>query len=167
MTINNITAKEKEIELLICTALSDLGYHIVRIKLIEASTKTLQIMIEKKDQQMVVVKDCAIASRAISAILEIADPIAEKYHLEVSSTGIDRPLMTLEDFVKFKEHQIKIHTKNSVGKKKNFKGKILQVNNNLVTLFLEDEQYLEIDFDEIMTAKLILDNELLARANNN
>ena len=80
--------------------INNLGFDLVRILTIGNVNPTLQIMIERKDRQNMVVDDCATVSRAISAVLDEKDPISGKYTLEVSSPGLDRPLVNLENLTK-------------------------------------------------------------------
>ena len=100
---------ENNIKELLLIRLKDLGYHLIRVKLISVTgKKTLQIMAERlKDRQMDI-QDCTFLSRQISAFLDVEDPISSQYNLEVSSGGLSRPLTTLEDYEYFKDSKIRI-----------------------------------------------------------
>lgn len=90
--------------------IDEMGFDLVRVITIGNVNPTLQIMIERKDRENIVVDDCAAVSRAVSALLDEKDPIAGRYTLEVSSPGLDRPLTALENFVRFAGFEAKIET---------------------------------------------------------
>ena len=102
--------------------INQMGFDVVRIITIGNVNPTLQIMIERKDRENIVVDDCAAVSRAVSALMDEKDPIAGRYNLEVSSPGLDRPLTALENFVRFAGFEAKIETDTEVEKRKRFKG---------------------------------------------
>ena len=99
---------EQRIESITTSALFDKGYRVVRVQLQGVKHKTLQIMIERLDDAGVTVDDCAVASRLISVLMDVDDPIHESYTLEVSSPGMDRPLVKKDDFERFKGARVKI-----------------------------------------------------------
>lgn len=138
-----------------------LGYDTVRILTIGESNPTIQIMIEHKDyEKELTVDDCAKVSRAISAVMDEKDPIENKYTLEVSSPGLDRPLTKLEHFKRYINYVIKLETINVVEKRKRFKGVIENVTeNNQVVLHMEGVSY-NIDYDNISKAKIVITDEL-------
>lgn len=141
--------------------INELGFDVVRIVTIGQSNPTLQIMIERKDRTDIVVEDCAKVSRAVSEILDEKDPIKDQYSLEVSSPGLDRPLVTLEHFQRFCGYEAKIETSAEVEKRKRFKGKILSVDDkDNIHFEMDDEEY-SIPYDDIAKAKLVLTDELL------
>jgi ribosome maturation factor RimP len=166
MTINNTNPLEQQIENMISPSLDDIGYSLVRVKMIDDSKrKTLQIMIDRKDDAALTVKDCEKASRQISALLDVEDPISGEYNLELSSPGIDRPLMRINDFAKYAGNEIKLSVKIAINGKKNFRGKLLGIEGEKVKLQLpSQDEIIEINFDSITTAKLVLTDELLAVA---
>ena len=100
-----------EIERLVEPTLDGMGYELVRVRESGGDQPTLQVMAERKDRQDMTVDDCAKISRTLSAVLDVEDPISEAYSLEVSSPGIDRPLMRLEDYERFAGFEVKIETK--------------------------------------------------------
>lgn len=139
---------------------NDLGYEVVRILTIGDSNPTLQIMIEHKDYtKEITVDDCATVSRALSNMLDEKDPIENKYVLEISSPGLDRPLTKLEHFARYIDYMIKLETTEIVEKRKRFKGIIKNVSDNIITLEMEDTLY-TIAFDNIAKAKIIITDEL-------
>ena len=138
-----------------------LGFDLVRILTIGNVNPTLQIMIERQDRKNVVVDDCATVSRAISAVLDEKDPISGKYTLEVSSPGIDRPLVNLENFIRFCGFDAKIETDVEIEKRKRFKGRIMRVDGDTVVLMMDDKEW-NIPYDAIAKAKLLLTDELIA-----
>ena len=138
-----------------------LGYDTVRILTIGDSNPTIQIMIEHKDyEKELTVDDCAKVSRAISAVMDEKDPIENKYTLEVSSPGLDRPLTKIEHFKRYINYVIKLETINPVEKRKRFKGVIENVtDDNQVVMLMEDVSY-NIDYDNISKAKIVITDEL-------
>ena len=142
--------------------INQMGFDVVRIITIGNVNPTLQIMIERKDRENIVVDDCPAVSRAVSALMDEKDPIAGRYNLEVSSPGLDRPLTTLENFVRFAGFEAKIETDTEVEKRKRFKGRILRVDEqDNIILAMDGEEY-AIPYDAVAKAKLLLTDELLA-----
>lgn len=139
-----------------------LGYELVRILTIGQKNPTLQIMIDRKDGTDIVVDDCATVSRAISEIMDEKDPIQDQYSLEVSSPGLDRPLMKPEHYKRFLGYETKIETAMEVSGRKRFKGKTTQVDDkDNISLEMDGQVYV-IPFAEISKAKIVLTDELLA-----
>ncbi|MBQ7304247.1 MAG: ribosome maturation factor RimP [Alphaproteobacteria bacterium] len=138
-----------------------LGYETIRIMTIGQVNPTLQVMIDVKDYSREIdVEDCAKVSRALSAVLDEKDPIKDKYSLEVSSPGIDRPLTKPQHFNRFKDYIIKVETINEVEKRKRIKGTNLGLNeNNQICVDMDGKEYV-IDFDNISKAKIVLTDEL-------
>lgn len=162
MTINNILPIEAEIQSIILEPLKALGYKIVRVKLLELENKTLQIMIERLDQNLISIDDCTKASHLVSTLLEVNDPIESAYHLELSSPGIERPLMTLDDFINYCNCEIKLTIKSAEISKKNVKAKITAVNDQKISLLIK-EKLIEVEFSSIISAKLVYSKELVNR----
>ena len=139
-----------------------LGYESVRIITIGQANPTLQIMIDKIDGTEITVEDCATVSRALSDVLDENDPIADKYNLEVSSPGLDRPLTKLSHFVRFAGNEVKIETDEIINGRKRFKGILNGVNGSDIQLSSDDDIY-TIPFDAISKAKIVLTDDLLAK----
>jgi ribosome maturation factor RimP len=146
--------------------LQSMGYRLVRVKF---TGRSLQIMAERPDGSMTV-DDCAALSRAISPLLDVEDPIPGSYTLEVSSPGIDRPLVRLEDFERWAGHLARVELKAPVNGRRRFRGVIESASGNAITLTLPpdanagDATSVELGFDDIADAKLVLTDELLAMA---
>src|SRR5712675_2493030 len=102
-----------------------MGYRLVRVAVLGAGRATLQIMAERRDDASMTVDDCADISRSVSALLDVADPIAGAYTLEVSSPGIDRPLVRPEDYERFTGFEARIELARPVDGRKRFRGRLL------------------------------------------
>jgi len=125
--------------------------------------KTLQIMAERADGGMDV-GDCAELSRTLSDVLEAADPIAEEYVLEVSSPGIDRPLISADDFERFAGHEARVEMINPINGRRRFKGQIIGVQNGAIEMETGGEkgaQRMSLPADDIAEAKLVLTDRLI------
>jgi ribosome maturation factor RimP len=157
----------QRIEGLIEPALTAMGYDLVRVALQGGeSHPTLQIMAERKDGVGMTVDDCADISRTISALLDVEDPIASAYTLEVSSPGIDRPLVKRADFERFAGFEARIETVQPVAGRKRFRGRLMGVTGEDVRL--REPAKAESAGDEtlvplaaIVRAKLVLTDELI------
>lgn len=150
----------ERIERLIAPTVESMGFSVVRVQLSGGDRLRLQVMAERRDGQTMVVDDCADLSRAISAVLDVEDPIAQAYILEVSSPGIDRPLVRLGDFERFAGHEARIETAQPVGGRRRFRGRLLGVEGDVVRMSVEGED-IELPFPGISRAKLVLTDELL------
>ena len=157
--------KAAEIEALIAPMLADMGYEVVRLLISGDRRATLQIMAERSADGGMDVEDCAEISRAVSALLDVEDPIAGAYVLEVSSPGIDRPLTRRKDFERFAGHQARVELAVPVEGRKRFTGQLLGVDGDMVRLEVSEGE-LQVAFDDIAKAKLVLTDELLAAARN-
>lgn len=160
----SVMTEMKELEDLLSPTVENLGFEIVRVMIIGLKNPTLQIMIERKDREPLVVDDCAMVSRAISEILDEKDPIDGEYSLEVSSPGLDRPLTKLENFERFAGYETKIETKTEIDARKRFKGRIISVDDKEIIHFEMDNKEYLIPYNLIAKAKLVLNDELLAEA---
>jgi ribosome maturation factor RimP len=145
-------------------AARDLGYEIVRIRLMGARRKTFQIMAERPDGGMSS-GDCEKLSRSLSPLLEAEDPIEGEYALEVSSPGIDRPLTRLGDFDRWAGWQAKIELDRAIEGRKRFAGELTGIEDNNVCINLEGEEDTAlIPFDWIANARLVLTDDLIREA---
>lgn len=154
----------KKIRGLIEPAAQAMGYEIVRVRLYGGGDKTLQVMAERADGTMSI-EDCAELSRAISPILDVADPIASEYRLEVSSPGIDRPLTRAKDFSRWAGHEAKIELDRAVNGRKRFKGVLRGLLGDAALLELEDtHETVALPLADMGEAKLVLTDELLKSA---
>lgn len=138
----------------------DLGYVIVRVSLFgQGKNRTLQIMLEKNDGTSVNIDDCEIASKEISVLLDVLDPINGYYNLEVSSTGLDRPLVKKEDYIRFCGNQVLVKTYASKYNQRIFKGILefaddKQIKLNLQCSLSNGDISIELGYDEISSAHL-------------
>ncbi|MEO1658741.1 MAG: ribosome maturation factor RimP [Pseudomonadota bacterium] len=140
------------------------GFELIRLRVTGSRNKTLQVMAERPDGTMSA-EDCAELSRAISPVLEDADPIEEAYTLEVSSPGIDRPLTRLKDFERWDGFAAKIETTQAVEGQKRFKGILAGVEDDNVLVDLEGEEETALmPFSLIAAAKLIMTDELITES---
>jgi ribosome maturation factor RimP len=142
--------------------LGDLGFRLVRVKI---SGPTLQIMAERPDG-IFTIDDCERASRALSPALDVEDIMPGRYHLEVSSPGIDRPLVRLGDFGRWIGHEAKVELRAPQDGRKRFRGRLEGVADNTVRLSLEapggERAPVSVPFDAITEAKLVLTDALVA-----
>jgi ribosome maturation factor RimP len=140
------------------------GYEIVRLRLMGGQhARRLQVMAETPDGEMVV-EDCARLSRALSEVLDAADPITGEYTLEVSSPGIDRPLTRLKDFAAYEGFEARLELDRMAEGRKRFRGLLAGVENDNVAIDLEGEEHTAlIPFAWIIDAKLVMTDDLMKR----
>jgi ribosome maturation factor RimP len=144
--------------------LAELGYEIVRLKLMGGSRRpTLQLMADRLDGKTMDVDDCARVSRAIDPALDTIDPIAGEYALEVSSPGIDRPLTRAKDFVRWAGHEVKVELEKPVEGRKRFTGKLEGIDGDRITVALVDGT-VGFALADIASAKLVLTDALIEAA---
>ncbi len=159
----------EKIEELLTPLANDYETEIIQITY---ARKTLQILLEKNDGTSPTIDECEELSKAFSATLDVENVINEKYYLEVSSAGMDRPLIKLNDYIKFKGRDIKLELKtprNETDTRKQFKGKIEDVKDNTIqlkTTLDNTEQIIAIDYNNINKAKLLITDELLRQILN-
>lgn len=162
------TGTDARIAHLIEPLLDTLGFRLVRVRLSSREGLTLQIMLERKDGT-VTVEDCEEASRALSPLLDVEDPIGNAYHLEVSSPGIDRPLVTVGDFVRWQGHLAKVETDQMIDGRKRFKGTIGSISDDGFVLEAEKAAYgespqVKIPFEALSEVRLVLTDDLVREA---
>ncbi|ATO56819.1 ribosome maturation factor RimP [Bartonella sp. 1-1C] len=150
---------------LIIPLLKPLGFRLVRTKLLGLNGLTLQIMVERTNGTMTI-EDCEIVSRAVAPLLDVENIIERKYHLEVSSPGIDRPLVRKSDFIHWQGHLAKIETSTIIDGRQKLRGKLKDITQNGFTLNIEKTAHREkvnvfISFSNITNAHLILTDELI------
>ena len=155
--------KAAEVEALIADTLEAMGYEVVRVLLSGARRARLQVMAERRDGAGMKVEDCVQLSRAIEAVLEVEDPIAGAYELEVSSPGLDRPLTRLKDFARFAGHEAKLETQLPIDGRRRWHGRLLGVADDRVRFEAEGGE-VEVRFRDLAKAKLVLTDALLASA---
>jgi ribosome maturation factor RimP len=148
--------------------LAELGFRLVRVRLSGLSGCTLQIMAERADGSMTM-DDCEAISRTLSPVLDVADPVAEAYRLEVSSPGIDRPLVRRSDFERFAGHQIKIEMAVSTAGRRRFKGMLLGAQGDAAKVRRDDAAAGEagdvlLPIADMTEARLVLTDALVAES---
>jgi ribosome maturation factor RimP len=159
---------DARIALIVQPVLRAIGFRLVRVHLTGQNGLTLQIMAEREDGTMTV-EDCEEVSRAVSPALDVDDPIEKAYHLEVSSPGIDRPLVRKSDFATWTGHLVKMETSVLVADRKRFKGKIAESDADGVLIERDKAAYGEqptvrVPYDAIAEARLILTDDLIRDA---
>lgn len=145
---------------IITPVIEDMGFELVRVRFMGGKTHVLQIMVERPDGG-IDVDDCARVSTAVSATLDVEDPIAEAYALEVSSPGIDRPLTRLKDFDVWQGYEAKIETSELIDGRRRFKGELAGIEGDEVLINV-DEGTIGLKFDWLSDAKLVLTDELIS-----
>ncbi len=145
--------------------IEDLGFRVVRIQIGGGDNTTLQIMAEQSDGTLSI-ENCSEIARAVSPVLDVHDPVAGKYFLEVSSTGIDRPLARGQDFVDWIGYEAKIKVKEMIGGQKRFRGILAGVENDEILLKVKldgetEEAVLGFHYSLIEQAKLVLNDDML------
>lgn len=149
------------IEALIGPSLEAMGYRVVRIAVTGGHRATLQVMAERSDERPMGVADCTEISHTVSALLDVADPIADSYVLEVSSPGIDRPLVRREDYERFTGFEAKLELASPIEGRRRFRGRLVGVAGDSVRLDLGAD-VVELPLAGIARAKLVLTDDLLA-----
>lgn len=151
--MSNVIDRVRDI---ITPSLQDMGYAIVRLQLSGKQRITLSMMIERLDETPVTLDDCVRVSRHASVLLEVDDPIPSAYHLEVSSPGLDRPLLTPKDFGRFVGHRIRLQTHHLYGGRKKFQGILTAAHDDgiAVDVDMPDASTLTVTYDEIAKANL-------------
>ena len=159
---NDLIAKaaiDRRMAEIITPVIEDMGFELVRVRLMGGKSHTLQIMAERPEGG-IEVDECAQISTAVSAVLDVEDPITEAYTLEVSSPGIDRPLTRLKDFEAFEGYEAKLETAELIDGRKRFKGVLAGVEGTEVLINVE-EGTIGLEFDWLTEAKLVLTDELI------
>jgi ribosome maturation factor RimP len=162
ITENGVAAR---VTAIIEPVVEDLGFRIVRVKVTGTNGCTVQIMAERPDGTMSV-DDCETVSRAISPVLDLEDPIGRAYYLEVSSPGIDRPLVRAGDFERWVGHEVKIEMAVPVAGRKRYRGTIRGVAEGRVAVELPDvkegeDPVVHLTLADLGEARLVLTDELV------
>ncbi len=156
------TATDRRLATIVTPAIEGMGFRLVRLRLMGGKRITLQVMAERTDGTMEV-EDCATLSRALSALLDVEDPIEREYTLEVSSPGIDRPLTRLEDFARWKGCEARLETAEMIDGRKRFKGVLGGIEGSKVLIAVE-QGTIGLEFGWLSDAKLVLTDELVAES---
>lgn len=162
------TGLEARISAIVEPVANDLGYALVRVKVTQENGCTLQIMAEDENGRFAIT-DCEALSKDLSPVLDVEDPIDREYHLEVSSPGIDRPLVRARDFAAYLGHEAKIELSDMINGRKRFRGVIKAVDEEAVTITLPDAPS-DTDPDHrlllanLAEAKLVMTDALMDKA---
>jgi ribosome maturation factor RimP len=159
---------DARVAMIVRPVLEGIGYRLVRVRLSGQNGPTLQIMAERPDGTMTV-EDCETVSRALSPALDVEDPVSGAYNLEISSPGIDRPLVRKSDFAAAAGHIAKIETSVLLGDRKRFRGRIADADEARIVIERDQPAYgeeakIEIPFDAIADARLVLTDDLVRDA---
>ncbi|OJU69846.1 MAG: ribosome maturation factor RimP [Rhizobiales bacterium 63-7] len=162
------TGVDRRIADIIEPVIVPMGYKLVRVRLLNQNGLTLQVMAERNDGTMTV-EDCEALSMAISPVLDVEDPVDKAYHLEMSSPGIDRPMVRKSDFSRWQGHIVKCETSVLLDNRKRFRGKIAEVDAEGFTLERDQAAYgesprVKIPFSALAEAKLVLTDDLIRDA---
>ena len=161
------TPVEEHLVGMLTPTIEGMGYQCVRLRLMGSGGRdaplTLQIMAEKPDGTMEV-DDCAALSTALSAVLDVEDPIDREYGLEISSPGIDRPLTRSQDFAEYSGHRAKVELTMGLDGRRNFRGDLGGLEGDSVTLILDDLGPVSLPLHDISDAKLVITDALIAES---
>ena len=162
------TGLDARVAAIVGPVIAGLGFRLVRVNISGLNGLTMQIMAERQDGT-IDVEGCEAISKALSPVLEAEDPVSRAYHLEVSSPGIDRPLVRKTDFALWAGHVMKVDTLVAVAGRRKFKGKTLEAREGGFlfendTVAYGEERLVEIPFEAISEARLVLTDELIREA---
>jgi ribosome maturation factor RimP len=159
---NDLIAKaamDRRLAEIINPVIEDMGFELVRVRLMTGKNAILQVMADRPEGG-IEVDDLGQISTAIGAVLDVEDPIVEEYALEVSSPGLDRPLTRLKDFAMFEGYEAKIETEELIDGRRRFKGELAGVEGDEVLINIE-EGTVGLKFEWLTDAKLVLTDELI------
>ena len=159
---NDLIAKaaiDRRMAEIITPVIEDMGFELVRVRLMSGKETILQIMADRPEGG-IEVDDLALINQALGAVLDVEDPITEEYTLEVSSPGIDRPLTRLKDFDMFEGYEAKIETEELIDGRRRFKGELAGIDGDEVLINVA-EGTVGLKFDWLTDAKLVLTDELI------
>lgn len=163
--MRTVNPLEEKVLAAIEPAADDLGYRIVRVRLSGLKRKKLQIMAERLEDGEMGIEDCEALSRGVSPVLDAADPIQGEYDLEVSSPGIDRPLIAPQDFVRFAGHEAKLELARPIDGRRRFRGVLQGVEGEDVLLAVEGmETPARLPFTGLSEARLVLTDALIEQS---
>ena len=162
------TGLDARVAAIVGPVIAGLGFRLVRVNISGMNGLTMQIMAERPDGT-IDVEGCEAISKALSPVLEAEDPVSRAYHLEVSSPGIDRPLVRKTDFALWAGHVMKVDTLIAVAGRRKFKGKTLEAREGGFlfendTVAYGEERLVEIPYEAISEARLVLTDELIREA---
>lgn len=139
-----------------------MGYELVRVMLVGRDRPTVQVMADRADGTQISIADCEAISHALSAVLDVEDPIPGAWTLEVSSAGIDRPLVRVKDWNRFAGHLARAETDVPIDGRKRFSGTVLGADDAAARLRLDDGTEVALPLAQVRRAKLVLTDALIA-----
>ncbi len=154
-------ALEGRLAELVSPTLEAMGYELVRVATTGGTRPTVQVMAERNDGRAMGVEDCAAISRALGAVLDVADPLPGAWELEVSSPGIDRPLARAKDWNRFAGHLARVELALPVAGRKRMSGIVLGADDRAARLKLDDGQEAVVPLEAIRRARLVLTEALI------
>ena len=163
---NDLIAKaaiDRRLAEIITPVIEDMGFELVRVRLMGGDHKTLQVMAERPGGG-IDVDECAEISNALSAVLDVEDPISDPYALEVSSPGIDRPLTRLKDFDAYEGYEARVETAELIDGRKRFRGVLAGIEGDEVLVNIQqdgEDVTVGLKFDWLADAKLVLTDDLI------
>ncbi|WP_342071838.1 ribosome maturation factor RimP [Yoonia algicola] len=160
--MNDLIAKaaiDRRIAEIITPVIEDMGFEVVRVRLMTGKESIMQIMVQRPDGQ-IEVDECGQVSTAISAVLDVEDPILDVYTLEVSSPGIDRPLTRIKDFDQWEGFEAKVETDELIDGRRRFKGQLAGTEGDEILITIA-EGTIGLKFEWLSDAKLVLTDELI------
>jgi len=160
--MNDLIAKaaiDRRIAEIITPVVEDMGFEVVRVRLMSGKETILQVMVQRPDGQ-IEVDECGQISTALSAVLDVEDPILDVYNLEVSSPGIDRPLTRMKDFDQWEGFEAKIETDELIDGRRRFKGQLAGTEGAEILITIA-EGTIGLKFEWLSDAKLVLTDELI------
>jgi ribosome maturation factor RimP len=149
--------------------LRDLGYRLVRVKISSAAGATIQIMAERPDGAMSI-EDCERVSVALSPVFDVEEPMVQTYRLEISSPGIDRPLVRESDFARAVGHEARVEMAVAINGRKRFRGRLMSIASGpdgpaaRIALTTDDKSEVELPFRAMAEARLVLTDDLIRAA---
>lgn len=151
----------ERIESQIRPTVEDMGFRLVRLQISGGQAMKLQIMAERPENGSITVEECADISRAVSALLDVDDPIDGAYTLEVSSPGIDRPLVGLDDFARYAGFDARVETNRPIDGRRRFKGRLEGTDGDAVLMNVDGAE-VRLAFADVRQAKLLMTDALLS-----
>ena len=156
------TGLEAKLATIVTPTLEDMGYELVRIAVSGKDRPTVQIMADRADGAQITVEDCEEISRALSTVIDVADPMGGAWTLEVSSAGIDRPLTRLKDWKRFAGHRARAEVDEPIEGRKRFSGMVLGADHETAWMRLDDGSEVKLPRLRLRRARLVLTDELIA-----
>lgn len=156
-----VMPRRNDLEDVVSRVLAELGYALIRTRIMGKVRLTVQVMAERGDGSTLTIEDCAVISRALSPALDAVDPVPGNYTLEVSSAGIDRPLTRRADFERFVGSTAEVTTSELIGGRRRFRGRLVEVADDQVAIDCEDG-LARVPLAAVAEARLAITRELLA-----